>query len=89
MLVYLVWLYCTLDCALGNALPYGVAFALHACRVGVTYYLWLFKTYSRSLCAVPFRAVPIVASTSSPSLLYGFVNARSCVPTAYAMFNYV
>jgi hypothetical protein len=35
------------------------------------------------------HAKSFVASTSSPSLLYGFVNARLCVPTAYAMFNYV
>jgi hypothetical protein len=47
------------------------------------------KPYPCSLCDVPLRAVPIVASTSSPSLLYGFVHARLCVPTAYAIFNYV
>jgi hypothetical protein len=49
----------------------------------------VFKPYPRSLSDVPLCAVPIVASTSSHSLSYGFDNARLCVPTAYAMFNYV
>jgi hypothetical protein len=47
------------------------------------------RTYPCSVCAVPLSVVPIVASTSSPSLSIWLYHARLCVPTTNVVFDSV
>jgi hypothetical protein len=45
--------------------------------------------YHHADCVLSYCTAPTLASSSSPSLRYGVVDAHSCVPTAYDLFNFV